>query len=81
MDAFNEFIPQMTLRPWPFAYLCIIVRIFYVFAFSFPFLSLNAYSIQQIVYCGRVEAPTSATGIGKVHKREVDEIVQRPFQL
>uniref|UniRef100_T1PCK3 Transketolase n=1 Tax=Musca domestica TaxID=7370 RepID=T1PCK3_MUSDO len=36
---------------------------------------------QKLVYCGRVEAPTSATGIGKVHKREVEEILQRPFQL
>uniref|UniRef100_A0A1I8PJ39 Transketolase-like pyrimidine-binding domain-containing protein n=1 Tax=Stomoxys calcitrans TaxID=35570 RepID=A0A1I8PJ39_STOCA len=36
---------------------------------------------KELVYCGRVEAPTSATGIGKVHKREVEEILQRPFQL
>ncbi|KAI8130304.1 putative 2-oxoglutarate dehydrogenase E1 component DHKTD1 [Lucilia cuprina] len=36
---------------------------------------------KQLEYCGRVEAPTSATGIGKVHKREVEEIVKKPFQL
>ncbi|KAH8308321.1 hypothetical protein KR059_010519 [Drosophila kikkawai] len=36
---------------------------------------------QQLHYCGRCEAPTPATGIGKVHKREVDEIVAAPFEL
>jgi len=35
----------------------------------------------QLHYCGRCEAPTPATGIGKVHKREVDEIVAAPFEL
>ncbi|XP_064535952.1 probable 2-oxoglutarate dehydrogenase E1 component DHKTD1 homolog, mitochondrial [Drosophila montana] len=36
---------------------------------------------KQLHYCGRCEAPTPATGIGKVHKREVDEIVAAPFEL
>ncbi|TMW39675.1 hypothetical protein DOY81_015245, partial [Sarcophaga bullata] len=36
---------------------------------------------KQLLYCGRAEAPTSATGIGKVHKREVEQIVQQPFKL
>ncbi|EDW82987.1 uncharacterized protein Dwil_GK22616 [Drosophila willistoni] len=35
----------------------------------------------KLQYCGRTEAPTPATGIGKVHKREVDEIVAAPFEL
>ncbi|XP_030369346.1 probable 2-oxoglutarate dehydrogenase E1 component DHKTD1 homolog, mitochondrial [Scaptodrosophila lebanonensis] len=36
---------------------------------------------KQIQYCGRAEAPTPATGIGKVHKREADEVVAAPFEL
>lgn len=35
----------------------------------------------QLVYCGRAEAATPATGIGKVHKREADEVVQAPFDV
>jgi len=45
----------------------------------FPF-RLSA-ACPQLHYCGRCEAPTPATGIGKVHKREVDEIVAAPFEL
>ncbi|ALC48035.1 CG1544 [Drosophila busckii] len=36
---------------------------------------------KKLYYCGRCEAPTPATGIGKVHKREVDEILAAPFEL
>uniref|UniRef100_A0A1A9WZ17 Transketolase-like pyrimidine-binding domain-containing protein n=1 Tax=Glossina brevipalpis TaxID=37001 RepID=A0A1A9WZ17_9MUSC len=36
---------------------------------------------KPLLYCGRVEAPTSATGVGKIHKQEVEEVVCRPFQL
>lgn len=35
----------------------------------------------QLVYCGRAEAATPATGIGKVHKREADEVVRAPFDV
>lgn len=45
----------------------------------YPTISYNFSS--QLEYCGRTEAPTSATGIGKVHKREVEEIVQKPFTM
>uniref|UniRef100_A0A1A9UWW9 Transketolase-like pyrimidine-binding domain-containing protein n=1 Tax=Glossina austeni TaxID=7395 RepID=A0A1A9UWW9_GLOAU len=36
---------------------------------------------KPLLYCGRVEAPTSATGVGKIHKQEAEEVVRRPFQL
>ncbi|EDV52980.1 probable 2-oxoglutarate dehydrogenase E1 component DHKTD1 homolog, mitochondrial [Drosophila erecta] len=36
---------------------------------------------QKLHYSGRCEAPTNATGIGNVHKREVDEILAGPFEL
>lgn len=31
----------------------------------------------QLNYVGRAEAATTATGIGKVHKREVEEIIAK----
>ncbi|KAL9899955.1 putative 2-oxoadipate dehydrogenase complex component E1 homolog isoform 2-T2 [Glossina fuscipes fuscipes] len=36
---------------------------------------------KPLLYCGRVEAPTSATGVGKIHKQEAEDVVRRPFQL
>ncbi|XP_034113046.1 probable 2-oxoglutarate dehydrogenase E1 component DHKTD1 homolog, mitochondrial isoform X1 [Drosophila albomicans] len=36
---------------------------------------------QQLKYCGRSEAPTPATGIGKVHKQEAAEVVAAPFEV
>lgn len=35
---------------------------------------------KQLKYCGRAEAATTATGIGKVHKKELEEIVLNPFK-
>ncbi|XP_037952832.1 probable 2-oxoglutarate dehydrogenase E1 component DHKTD1 homolog, mitochondrial [Teleopsis dalmanni] len=36
---------------------------------------------KQLVYCGRNEAPTSATGVGEVHKREAEEVISGPFKI
>ncbi|KAH8407072.1 hypothetical protein KR222_005684 [Zaprionus bogoriensis] len=36
---------------------------------------------KQLQYCGRAEAATPATGIGKVHRREADEVVAAPFEV
>ncbi|XP_055851943.1 probable 2-oxoglutarate dehydrogenase E1 component DHKTD1 homolog, mitochondrial isoform X2 [Episyrphus balteatus] len=35
---------------------------------------------KQLKYCGRAEAATTATGIGKIHKKELEDIVLNPFR-
>ncbi|XP_055906250.1 probable 2-oxoglutarate dehydrogenase E1 component DHKTD1 homolog, mitochondrial [Eupeodes corollae] len=35
---------------------------------------------KQLKYCGRAEAATTATGIGKIHKQELEDIVLNPFR-
>lgn len=36
---------------------------------------------KQLKYCGRAEAATTATGIGKIHKKELEDIVLNPFRI
>ncbi|XP_037921992.1 probable 2-oxoglutarate dehydrogenase E1 component DHKTD1 homolog, mitochondrial [Hermetia illucens] len=36
---------------------------------------------KAIIYSGREEAPTAATGIGKVHRIEAEQVAKEPFQL
>ncbi|XP_055381186.1 probable 2-oxoglutarate dehydrogenase E1 component DHKTD1 homolog, mitochondrial [Condylostylus longicornis] len=36
---------------------------------------------KKLKYCGRPETPTTAVGDGKIHRQEVEYIVQQPFKM